>query len=365
MHGFGYSPSFSNVVKGKEVQECHDTPVLILEWGSLNYGGDHVLVGCVKDFKTLPNIHNVCLSEGFSKEEENDDEMILSSFQSIVNEYNVMENSPDGVEKSPRKMENSLDHVENYDVYVDNSPEISPKQLENSHVHVENSHVHVENSLEQMENSSVHVENSYAHMENSPGLSRDPFRNEVVVNVAHEGISSLGIVKSVPKNMSPTGSKHDHVDSLAPSSKPVNGFSILERFKEFISIGQAMVFGLSEKEKKQWVKMLCHSNQVNFLSLQETKMVSFDIFKVTRSGDQRESGRGGQGNGRGSQGGGRGGQGSSQGSQGGGRDGQESDQGSQGSSRCNRVNGGGGGVPDFATIIAQQLQNLLPTIVEK
>ncbi|GKC39844.1 putative reverse transcriptase domain-containing protein, partial [Tanacetum coccineum] len=74
------------------------------------------------------------------------------------------------------------------------------------------------------------------------------------------------------------------------------------------------------------------------------------------SGDQVGSGRG-------SQGGGRGGQGSGQGSQGGGQDDQESDQGSQGSSRGNRVNGGGGGVPDFATIIAQQLQNLLPTIV--
>ncbi|GKA47915.1 putative ribonuclease H-like domain-containing protein [Tanacetum coccineum] len=41
----------------------------------------------------------------------------------------------------------------------------------------------------------------------------------------------------------------------------------------------------------------------------------------------------------------------------------ESDQGSHGSSRGNSVNGGGGGVPDFATLIAQQLQNLLPTIV--
>nr|GEY05960.1 reverse transcriptase domain-containing protein [Tanacetum cinerariifolium] len=42
---------------------------------------------------------------------------------------------------------------------------------------------------------------------------------------------------------------------------------------------------------------------------------------------------------------------------------EESDQGSQDSSRDNEVNGGGGGVLDFATIIAQQLQNLLPTIV--
>ncbi|GJS57536.1 hypothetical protein Tco_0652320 [Tanacetum coccineum] len=61
-----------------------------------------------------------------------------------------------------------------------------------------------------------------------------------------------------------------------------------------------------------------------------------------RTGDQAGSGIGGQGSGRG---------------------GQESDQGIKGSSRCNRANGGGGEVPDFATIIAQQLRNILPTIV--
>ncbi|GJR93559.1 hypothetical protein Tco_0265733 [Tanacetum coccineum] len=82
-----------------------------------------------------------------------------------------------------------------------------------------------------------------------------------------------------------------------------------------------------------------------------------------RTGDQARSGRGGQGSGRGSQGGSRGGQGSGQGRKGGCRGGQESDHGSQGSSRGNGANRGGGGVPDFATIIAQQLQNLLPTIV--
>ncbi|GJX16294.1 hypothetical protein Tco_0217126 [Tanacetum coccineum] len=68
-----------------------------------------------------------------------------------------------------------------------------------------------------------------------------------------------------------------------------------------------------------------------------------------RSGDQARSGRNGQG--------------SSRGIQGGGQGGQESDQGSQGSSRANGANEGGGGLPDFATIIAQQLQNLLPNNV--
>ncbi|GJS88275.1 hypothetical protein Tco_0770911 [Tanacetum coccineum] len=45
----------------------------------------------------------------------------------------------------------------------------------------------------------------------------------------------IGTIESVPKNMSHGVSKHDHVNSLAPSPKPINGFSILERFQEFIA----------------------------------------------------------------------------------------------------------------------------------
>ncbi|GJT30914.1 hypothetical protein Tco_0911189 [Tanacetum coccineum] len=40
---------------------------MVLEQGSLNYEGDPALMGCVKDFKTLPNIHNVCFCKGFSR----------------------------------------------------------------------------------------------------------------------------------------------------------------------------------------------------------------------------------------------------------------------------------------------------------
>ncbi|GJW18812.1 RNA-directed DNA polymerase, eukaryota, reverse transcriptase zinc-binding domain protein [Tanacetum coccineum] len=47
--------------------ENYNSPVLVLERGLLNYEGDPVLVGCVKDFKTLPNIHIVCSSEGFTR----------------------------------------------------------------------------------------------------------------------------------------------------------------------------------------------------------------------------------------------------------------------------------------------------------
>nr|GEU91132.1 hypothetical protein [Tanacetum cinerariifolium] len=114
----------------------------------------------------------------FAKEEVNDDQVILDSFQSIDTEHNIMENSPDHVENSPMKMENSPDHVENFDIHVENSHE----QLENYPDHVENSHVHVENFIEKIENSpnhvenySVHMRNSHVYLENYIDLTGDPF----------------------------------------------------------------------------------------------------------------------------------------------------------------------------------------------
>nr|GEV46398.1 integrase, catalytic region, zinc finger, CCHC-type, peptidase aspartic, catalytic [Tanacetum cinerariifolium] len=55
---FVSTPSFAKAVKGQCIQESNDELVRVLEHGTLNYGGDRVLVRCVKDFETLPNIHN-------------------------------------------------------------------------------------------------------------------------------------------------------------------------------------------------------------------------------------------------------------------------------------------------------------------
>ncbi|GJT10166.1 hypothetical protein Tco_0857208 [Tanacetum coccineum] len=55
---FVSAPSFDKAIKGQGIQESNDKLERVLERGSLNCGGDRVLVGCVKDFKTLPNIYN-------------------------------------------------------------------------------------------------------------------------------------------------------------------------------------------------------------------------------------------------------------------------------------------------------------------
>nr|GEU77763.1 RNA-directed DNA polymerase, eukaryota [Tanacetum cinerariifolium] len=210
------------------------------EQGSLNYGGDHVLMGC----------HNTPVMQAWAYDTFN---RIASKWGELIymDEFNAS-NKEDDIDQFEEDSDNNSVGIHNWEELNDdeNSSNIFPEQLENSLIHVENYLVHVESSPEHMENfpdhienSFVHVENSHVHVENSHDLSGDPFGNEVMENVAREGISSLGTIKSIPKNMSLGGSKHDYVDSLALSPKPINGFSILERFQEFICIGQAMGVG--------------------------------------------------------------------------------------------------------------------------
>ncbi|GJU53587.1 RNA-directed DNA polymerase, eukaryota, reverse transcriptase zinc-binding domain protein [Tanacetum coccineum] len=59
-------PSYAKVVKKNEIPKNHDEPVMVLEDVVLNFEGNPILVGSVKDFKTLSNLHNVIYSEGFS-----------------------------------------------------------------------------------------------------------------------------------------------------------------------------------------------------------------------------------------------------------------------------------------------------------
>ncbi|GJW04195.1 RNA-directed DNA polymerase, eukaryota, reverse transcriptase zinc-binding domain protein [Tanacetum coccineum] len=59
------------------------------------------------------------------------------------------------------------------------------------------------------------------------------------------------------------------------TESPRTGGSILLLMEELIK-------GLTHKAKKDWVKELCVSNKVNFLTLQETKMESIELFDIKR-----------------------------------------------------------------------------------
>ncbi|GJW84631.1 RNA-directed DNA polymerase, eukaryota, reverse transcriptase zinc-binding domain protein [Tanacetum coccineum] len=268
VHGFGYTPSFAKVVKGNKVQEYHDTP----------------------DFRNPPNFHNVLFSvkdligvkisylgsywallefespqscEKFQKHNG------INSWFSSLKQWNAQFEIPDrvvwiDVEGTPLQ---AWSHA-NFNrivskwgelIYMDESNASSKYSMRlcvKTRVHhllsksfkvILEGKVLVVSAKEVTRWVPDFEEDDIAQSED--GSDNNSVGNEAVENVAHEGISSLGTIESVPKNMSPGGSKHDHVDSLAPSPKPINGFSILERFQEFISIGQAMSFGMKGCEK--------------------------------------------------------------------------------------------------------------------
>ncbi|GKB59374.1 RNA-directed DNA polymerase, eukaryota [Tanacetum coccineum] len=65
------------------------------------------------------------------------------------------------------------------------------------------------------------------------------------------------------------------------SGAPRTGGSIIHLIDELVTVGQTMGYdmtGLAQKAKKDWVKELCVSNRVNFVSLQETKMENIDLW---------------------------------------------------------------------------------------
>ncbi|GJT54195.1 RNA-directed DNA polymerase, eukaryota [Tanacetum coccineum] len=69
------------------------------------------------------------------------------------------------------------------------------------------------------------------------------------------------------------------------SVAPRTGGSIIQLIDDLVTVGQTIGYdmtGLAQKAKKDWVKELCVSNKVNFVSLQETKMANIDLWCIKR-----------------------------------------------------------------------------------
>ncbi|GKA18637.1 RNA-directed DNA polymerase, eukaryota [Tanacetum coccineum] len=62
--------------------------------------------------------------------------------------------------------------------------------------------------------------------------------------------------------------------------------SMLQVMEDMVKVGQTMSYNmegcLAQKAKNDWVKELCVKNKVNFMSLQETKMETMDLFNIKR-----------------------------------------------------------------------------------
>nr|GEZ26618.1 RNA-directed DNA polymerase, eukaryota [Tanacetum cinerariifolium] len=364
-------PSFAKAVKGKEVLLKPDEPMMVLEPGVLNFEGDPALVGCVKDFKTIPNLDNIVDSEGLSGVKLS----YLGGFWVLL-EFESSQALPDRVvwidiEGTPLRAWSQTtfnkiaskwgDHVYMEDstfnkysmricvktkfqhliaesfkvilkgkVYVVRAKEVtgwvpdfgmddktqSKDASENNSVDIQNwDDTHEDevtpDSFQNQDYNDTNVEKSNCdehfvkHNQAPPnGTYGDPFGLEELIQKSSkkrnkadqetnesdpkfppgftpqhsDQLENLNDINTLPcrppqvtnktvndqleesVNKSTEGSKQEHSDSMSGPAKSING--------------------LGGKEKKQWVNTLCHSHQVNFLSLQETKMVSFDVFVV-------------------------------------------------------------------------------------
>ncbi|GJX01696.1 RNA-directed DNA polymerase, eukaryota, reverse transcriptase zinc-binding domain protein [Tanacetum coccineum] len=95
-------------------------------------------------------------------------------------------------------------------------------------------------------------------------------------------------IKGSDKNKDDEYSKNIHMDEkedvaesfcsghFKKSGAPRTGGSIVQLIDDLVKVG------LSQKAKKDWVKELCIKNKVNFLSLQETKMESIELFSIKK-----------------------------------------------------------------------------------
>ncbi|GKA39100.1 RNA-directed DNA polymerase, eukaryota [Tanacetum coccineum] len=335
----GSKPSFATILKDPTARKGPDAPVLVLERGVLNFEGDSVLVGCVKEFKSLPNIHIACFNEGFpglkisylggfwillefdssqSCEKFKLHEGIKSWFSSLLKwtpNFEIKDRvvwidiegiplrawSHTNFEKIARKwgelvhLDNSnvpnkysmricvktnVQHiiVESFKVILEGkvsivrakevtgwapdfsddnssiSDDVSVKYSEATHNWVDENDVEVvEDSFQRQVNDTAREGNNNVdpYKDNIwaepwdivPYLSRDSFLS-LSHKEASNNVFDKGNNVSKSFNNSHNGSKQDYADSTVRGSNPANGFSILERFQEFINIGQAMGYDM-------------------------------------------------------------------------------------------------------------------------
>nr|GEV09756.1 RNA-directed DNA polymerase, eukaryota, reverse transcriptase zinc-binding domain protein [Tanacetum cinerariifolium] len=345
-------PSFARVVKGPIIQERHDAPVMVLERGTLNYEGNPVLVGCVKEFKTIPNIHHICSSKGFNgiktsylggfwtSNFEVKDRVVWidvegtplrawshATFQKIASKWGElvhMDLSNVSNKYSMRRcVKTCVQHLiaESFKVVLDgkvsivrakevtapvdeafpvdqnvqnvvskenisvpvNAPSDDPFELadlirksskkrnindvKESKVIPPNSNTPAKDGTKQVSednepkfplgftpsssdlplNNEKTVQDDAASPVSMRNSSNRPDFNELGQTKTNQDVDGKSDIES--KNKSHGGSRQDHVDSMAQPTKPVNDFSILEHFQEFISIGQAMGYGMNGCEK--------------------------------------------------------------------------------------------------------------------
>ncbi|GKB48218.1 RNA-directed DNA polymerase, eukaryota, reverse transcriptase zinc-binding domain protein [Tanacetum coccineum] len=276
-------PSYAKVLGKKESPQNHDEPVIVLEEGMLNFEGEPVLLSPWSPHFEVQNrivwidVEGIPLrawsKTTFNKIARKWGELV---FTDDSNSANKLAKRIGGIEEG----EINPESVQN-DAFIDNIVESEPNNRDSREKIIWSAYFE---AFKSPLGGSFWARRSHLPFDirECRGFLRASTPPQDSKKVRNDQTFHQVLEESV--NKSSGVSKTAHADSMAGPVKQRNGFSILERFQEFIDIGQAMGYEmkgwLGGVKKKQWVKKLCHSNQVNFLSIQETKMVSFDVFVI-------------------------------------------------------------------------------------
>nr|GEU42838.1 RNA-directed DNA polymerase, eukaryota, reverse transcriptase zinc-binding domain protein [Tanacetum cinerariifolium] len=252
---------------------------MVFERGVLNIDGDSVLLGCVKEFQSLSNIHIACFNE---------DRVVWIDIEGIP----LRAWSQSNFERTARKWEGKIATVRAKEVIVwihdfdfgdGNSSTSDDASEKSSDVNLnwvdEKDAKVVQDSYQRHENDNACDGNRNATPSKEPSIvlpekiltdpvflpgftplnsvnettSMEHTANYSSPIQSHKEASNIvldeGSKASKSCHNSLNGSYHDHADSRVRSSNPSNGFSILERFQEFINIGQAMGYDMKGSEK--------------------------------------------------------------------------------------------------------------------
>nr|GEY33682.1 RNA-directed DNA polymerase, eukaryota [Tanacetum cinerariifolium] len=127
------------------------------------------------------------------------------------------------------------------------------------------------------EDPKKHTGDDASVRQNNLEKTRERVDQEVGASVEKQTISNNKGVNDVEESICSGHFKKSEVSRTGGSI--IQLMDDLKFIDEFLSLS---IQGLAQKAKKDWVKELCVSNKVNFLSLQETKMEKIELFNIKR-----------------------------------------------------------------------------------
>ncbi|GKB22304.1 RNA-directed DNA polymerase, eukaryota, reverse transcriptase zinc-binding domain protein, partial [Tanacetum coccineum] len=139
-----------------------------------------------------------------------------------------------------------------------------------------------------MENCHVAnlMEENEAESHQKP-LDSDPFGLDSLKQICGKpSVVNRSESLEFPPGFSLNSKRNSHDSNLSHKLQDDNsniqtGFSKIRRLEETIRVGLALSFG--DLNKRRWVHNLCNKHRVNFLALQETKMIHVDLWKIRQA----------------------------------------------------------------------------------